>query len=98
MDYDLAIGKTLASMTEEEVVQHRCLLEDRTVLRKVVSNHPFMQQLGSAKAVIDASPILSLDGEPGTVKVRSATWPSIFSVMTVGALKQVAMEYGFCDA
>ena len=98
MDYDLAIGKTLASMTTDEVNQHRDLLSDRTALRKFVSNHPFMQQLGDALHVIGNSPILSLDGEPGTVKVRSATWPSIFSVMTVGALQKVALEYGFCDA
>lgn len=98
MDYDLAIGKTLASMTTDEVNQHRDLLSDRTALRKFVSNHPFMRQLGDAATVVEASPILSLDGEPCTVQVRSATWPSIFSVMTVGALRQVAMEYGFCDA
>ena len=98
MDYDLAIGKPLASMTTDAVKQHRNLLADRTALRKFVSNHPYMRELGDAATVIEASPILSLDGEPGTVKVRSATWPSIFSVMTVGALRQVAMEYGFCDA
>lgn len=97
MDYNLAIGKTLASMTKEEAQQHRDLLNDRTALRKLVSNHPFMKHLGDAQYVIDTSPILSLDGEPGTVKVRSATWPSIFSVMTVEALRGVACEYGFCD-
>ena len=96
MDYDLP--KTLASMTTDEVKQHRNLICDRTALRKFVSNHPFMKQLGDAGTVIDASPMLSLDGEPGTVQVRSATWPSIFSVMTVEALRLAAMEYGFCDA
>lgn len=92
------LSRTLASMTTEETEQHRTILNDRTALRKFVSNHPFMKPLGSGQNVIDISPILSLDGEPGTVQIRSATWPSIFSVMTVEALKQVAMEYGFCDA
>ena len=95
MDYHLS--KTLASMSDTEVAEHHRLLDDRTALRKFVSNHPYMQQLGSAQHVIDVSPMLSLDGEDGTVTVRSATWPSIFSVMTVEALKQVAIEYGFCD-
>ena len=72
------------------------VIHDRNQLRKYVSNHPWVEFLADPLSVIVGSPLLSFDGEGDTVKVRSATWPSIFAVFTQEALKQIALEYALC--
>ena len=68
------------------------VIHDRNQLRKYVSNHPWVEILRDPYDIINESPLLSFDGDGDTVKVRSATWPSIFAVFTQEALKQIALR------
>ena len=70
------------------------VINNRNELRKYVSNHEWCKHLPDPAVVIDQSPVLSLNGAGTTVKVRSATWPSIFAVLTQDALKLIALEFG----